>query len=68
MEDVDYILHGGDLFDRPDIAISVVSTFAKIFKEAPAPIYIVSGNHDIYGHNPDTLNRTVMGLLCDLKV
>ncbi len=61
--DVDYIIHGGDLFDRPDISISIVSRFAKIFSEFKIPIYMISGNHDVYGHNPETINRTMLGLL-----
>lgn len=61
--DVDYIIHGGDLFDRPDISISIVSRFAEILSEFRVPIYMISGNHDIYGHNPETINRTMLGLL-----
>ncbi len=62
-EDVDYIIHGGDLFDRPDTAPSVVSDFIKVLKTYPKPIYIVAGNHDLYGHNPQTLSRTMLGIL-----
>lgn len=63
---VDYVIHGGDLFDRPDISISVVSRFTNILKKIKVPIYIVSGNHDIFGHNPQTLDRTMLGLLNNL--
>lgn len=63
---VDYVIHGGDLFDRPDISISVVSRFTNILKKIKVPIYIVSGNHDIFGHNPQTLDRTMLGLLNSL--
>lgn len=66
--DIDYVLHGGDLFDRPDISVSIVSNFAAILNKFNVPIYIVSGNHDIYGHNPDTINRTMLGLLDALNV
>lgn len=66
--DVDYILHGGDLFDRPDISIAVVSEFSLILKKFKAPIYIVSGNHDIFGHNQKTINRTMLGLLSSLNL
>ena len=52
---IDFVLHGGDLFDRPDVSISIVSNFASILNNYKVPIYIVSGNHDIYGHNPNTL-------------
>ncbi len=67
-ERVDYILHGGDLFDRPDISLSVVGEFANILKEFNKSIFVISGNHDIFGHNPSTLNRTVFGLLCNLGI
>ena len=39
-----------------------------ILKSFPAPIYAISGNHDIYGHNPITLSRTMMGLLDTLGI
>lgn len=60
---IDFILHGGDLFDRPDVSISIVSRFAKILNRIKVPLYLISGNHDIYGHNPNTINRTMLGLL-----
>ena len=61
--DIDYILHGGDWFDRPDISPSIVREFALIIKNFNCPVYAIAGNHDIYGHNPDTLGRTMLGLL-----
>lgn len=65
---VDFVLHGGDLFDRPDISISIVSRFAQVFSSFKVPFYLISGNHDIYGHNPKTINRTMLGLLDVLGV
>ena len=67
-EKVDYVFHGGDLFDRPDVSIAIVSEFAKIFQEFRVPVYIVSGNHDIFGHNPKTLSRTMLGLLTNIGI
>ena len=61
--EVDYILHGGDWFDRPDISPSIVREFAILIKKFERPIYTIAGNHDIYGHNPDTIGRTMLGLL-----
>lgn len=61
--DVDFVLHGGDLFDRPDVSIAIVSRFCKILSRIKVPLYLISGNHDVYGHNPDTINRTMLGLL-----
>ena len=65
---IDFVLHGGDLFDRPDTSVSIVSSFASILNDIKVPIYIVCGNHDIYGHNPDTVNRTMLGLLDSLNI
>lgn len=67
-QDIDFVLHGGDLFDRPDVSVSIVSRFSKILKEIKVPLYIISGNHDVYGHNPLTINRTMMGLLNELDI
>lgn len=61
--DVDFVLHGGDLFDRPDVSIAIVNRFSKILSRIKVPLYLISGNHDVYGHNPDTINRTMLGLL-----
>jgi len=56
------ILHGGDLFDRPDVAPAVATQFLRLLRTAPCPIYGIAGNHDLYGLNPDTLSRTMLGL------
>ena len=67
-ENIDYVIHGGDLFDRPDVSVSIVSKFAEILNKIKVPIYIVSGNHDIYGHNPETLGKTMLGLLNAINI
>lgn len=56
------ILHGGDLFDRPDVAPAVALEFLRLLAGAPCPVYGISGNHDVFGFNPTTLPRTMMGL------
>lgn len=65
---VDFVLHGGDLFDRPDISIAIASKFAKLLDQIKVPIYLISGNHDIFGHNPTTINRTMLGLFDALDI
>ncbi|WP_353095245.1 metallophosphoesterase [Tissierella praeacuta] len=65
---IDFVLHGGDLFDRPDVSIAIASKFAMILDKIEVPFYLISGNHDIYGHNPETINRTMLGLLDVLGV
>ncbi len=66
--DIDYVFHGGDLFDRPDVSIAVTSRFSRILKKIKVPFYLVSGNHDVYGHNPQTIDRTMVGLLSELGI
>lgn len=61
--EVDYILHGGDWFDRPDVSPAIVREFAKLLGKFKAPILTIAGNHDIFGQNPDTINRTMLGIL-----
>ncbi len=58
---VDYVLHGGDFFDTPTPALSVVADYLEILRELKAPLYGVAGNHDIYGGNLQTLSRTMLG-------
>lgn len=67
-EKVDLVLHGGDVFDRPNLSPAVVRDFVQIFQQFEVPIYAVAGNHDIYGHNPSTLDRTMLGLLDTLGI
>ncbi|SEN43767.1 metallophosphoesterase family protein [Lihuaxuella thermophila] len=62
-EQVDVVLHGGDIFDRPNLSPAVVREFAHLFRHFRAPIYAIAGNHDMYGHNPSTIDRTMLGLL-----
>lgn len=65
---IDLVLHGGDVFDRPNLSPAVVRDFVQIFQQFEVPIYAVAGNHDMYGHNPSTLDRTMLGLLDTLGI
>lgn len=65
---VDVILHGGDIFDRPDVSPSLARKFVLLLKKYSFPIYSIAGNHDIYGQNPNTLSRTMLGLLDSMEI
>jgi len=43
------ILHGGDLFDRPDVTPAVAREFLGVLRDCPCPIYGIAGNHDMFG-------------------
>lgn len=61
-EKVSALLCTGDLFDNPTPSPRIVSEVFDILLSAKLPIHTIAGNHDIFGHNPDTLNRTILGL------
>ncbi|GAB7386981.1 metallophosphoesterase [Bacillaceae bacterium] len=56
------VLHGGDVFDVPAPSPAVVGEFLSIFTKFQAPVYGIVGNHDVFAHNPATLERTMLGL------
>ncbi|MGE5379587.1 MAG: metallophosphoesterase family protein [Methylocystaceae bacterium] len=62
----DLILHGGDLFDVPNPGLAQAGEYLSILKQITCPLYIVPGNHDLYGGNLSTLPRTLLGLLTRL--
>ena len=65
-ENVDAVVCGGDMFDRPDTAYAIAGEFAAVLAESPAPIYVCPGNHEIYGYNLDTLPRSILGFLAQI--
>ncbi|MEG1871182.1 MAG: metallophosphoesterase, partial [Peptostreptococcaceae bacterium] len=62
-ECIDVVLHGGDMFHTPDVSNRFTGEIAEIFKSYGVPIYVVPGNHDIYGYNNTTIGNTKLGLL-----
>ena len=67
-EKVDYIIHGGDLFDIPNPRVKVVTKYGQLFQKQNIPIYVISGNHDVYGYNKDSIDSTMLGLLKDFDI
>lgn len=65
---VDFYVHGGDLFDRPDINVTTFRQFSKLLSNFKKPIFYVPGNHDIYGYNLDSINRTLISCLDDVGI
>lgn len=60
---VDAILHTGDTFDSPNVALSTIADLALLLRDSPVPIFGIAGNHDLPGGNPDTISRTPLGVL-----
>lgn len=64
--DVKAILCPGDIFDRPEVSIGVLIDAMRIFRQCPVPFYTIPGNHDIYGYNLATFERSSLRLLEEL--
>jgi DNA repair exonuclease SbcCD nuclease subunit len=62
------VVHGGDLFDLPEPGVGQVGEYLEILSKLHVPLFVVPGNHDVYGHNPSTLPRTILGLLARVGV
>lgn len=67
-QEIDFVLHGGDFFDVPAPSLSTCGDFLEIYQDIPVPVYIVAGNHDLFGQNQETLPRTMLGLAARLKI
>ncbi len=65
---VNFVLHGGDLFDRPDLPIAFATDFLKLIEGFSVPFYMISGNHDMFAQNPNTVSRTILGMLNEFDV
>ncbi|MBO8128865.1 MAG: metallophosphoesterase family protein [Peptococcaceae bacterium] len=63
---IDFVLHGGDLFDVPCPPLDVAADFINIIARLRKPLYTIAGNHDIIAYNPSTVNRTMLGLVASL--
>lgn len=61
-ENVEAVFIGGDLFNTPRISLKYAGEIAKLIKTWDVPVYVVPGNHDIYGYNIDTIDQTILGM------
>lgn len=62
-DNIDLVLFTGDLFHTPDIANQIAKTFGQFLLKINCPIFSLIGNHDIYGGNINSSERSKIGLL-----
>lgn len=60
---VDAVVFTGDIFSKPEVSITELVAICGVIKRVKCPVVIIPGNHDIYGYNIDTLERTSLYLL-----
>lgn len=64
----DGIVLTGDIVDTPGIALPTLVDLCLILAESPCPVYAVPGNHDLWGGNPETVDRTPYGALAKFRL
>ena len=57
------VFDGGDLYENPDPASSIARTTCQIYCRFNMPVYSVFGNHTLHGQNPETFQRTTVGII-----
>lgn len=63
-QQVDFIVHGGDLFDSPNIDdLNFFNEVLLLFRNNSIPFYIVPGQHDLQGYEPSSLKWSCLKLL-----
>lgn len=67
-EQINFVVIGGDLFDLPKISNQLLGEVAKIIKSWKVRVFVVPGNHDLYGQNIATLPHTSLGILANAGV
>lgn len=61
-ERVTAIFHAGDLFDGPRIADGFKGDLGRLIRSWGIPMYVVPGNHDLFGYSLASLDNTSLGL------
>lgn len=61
-------LCGGDIFNRPDPPPSLVAAIGHALISWGVPSFTAIGNHDVFGYNPETAARTMLGILMTLGI
>lgn len=67
-EKIDFVVIGGDLFDIPKVSNKLYGQVARLLRGWGVKIFVVPGNHDLYGQNIDTLEHTSLGALASAGV
>lgn len=57
---VDFFVHGGDVFDRPIISLGIADKFADLMESSGKEWFVIRGNHDEIGHDPNLSGETML--------
>src|SRR5574343_333571 len=62
------MLHAGDFFHRPKCSHKLLCDLIYLIKEAGTDVIVVPGQHDLIGHNLDSIWETPLGVLAEAGV
>jgi predicted phosphodiesterase len=61
---VDFILHGGDFFDTYSPNLWIIAKVVQLLRQKNyPPVYVVPGNHDLFGNNIESLFGSGLNML-----
>jgi DNA repair protein SbcD/Mre11 len=66
--DVDFIVHGGDVFHHNRPSHELVRDLIGWARYTNVPIYVVPGNHDLSGYNPNSISSVGLGVLFESEL
>lgn len=62
------MLHAGDFFHRPRCSHKLLYDLIHLIRESGTEILVVPGQHDLIGHNLESICRTPLGVLAEAGV
>lgn len=66
--DLDFIVHGGDVFHHNKPSHELVRDLIGWARYTNVPIYVVPGNHDLSGYNPNSISSVGLGVLFESEL
>lgn len=66
--DIDFIVHGGDVFHSNRPSHELVRDLIGWARYTNVPIYVVPGNHDLLGYNPNSISSVGLGVLFESEL
>lgn len=66
--DCDFVIHGGDMFDRHRIYnFDLIRDVRNIMKQSGLITYFILGQHDAQGYNKKTIGKSNLGFVSDIS-
>ena len=66
--EVEFVLFGGDFFHKSTVPNEYATKVIRVLNKLNCNMYVCLGNHDLRGHNIDTLNTTTIGVIASSGV